>query len=1161
MSISGLIEQHVLARPEAIALTYGAPGAGGTSLGYRELSLAANRLAAHLVARGVRPGDRVATVLPAGPELVTAWLAVLRAGASYVALDPGARPGLPGGPVRAVVTSGRRAAEYAGLGAEVVALDAEAGQIAARPGALPGVAAQAQAQAQESAYLREVLALAGPDGPLRVRPGEGVGQVAAPDEDTASLEVWAALTAGARLVGLDADTVADPGRLEAALREGEVSVLLLPGADFERTARERPAAFDPLHTLAFGGPAACDPQLLRQVLHRAGSAPRLLHLYGTPAAWHEAAAPDAVCAGAPPATPPGTPVQEIVRDLFAEAAGVPRSAVHADSDFFRLGGGPAAAARLLARTREVLDADPGGGALGRAPTPALFAALVGDGPAAATGPGRAAAAGSAVLPLRLRGPLDTDALDEALKDLGRRHEALRNSRLGSAGTRLRSLAAAEHLLELMLPGDAVDLWSHAPLAAELALAYGARARGDAPRWPTAAPQGAQRALFGDAEPTAVPGSGPYAGDAEAGHLAFALDAGLHAQLAALAAEQGVTLFMLVHAALAALLTRLGAGPVVTVAAPVPARDSAALRRAVGPYGRVLALSVDASGDPAFTELLRRVRAADLAAYRDGEAALALPGGVALTVLQETAGAFAAGALTVEAAEPRLPSPTASLGLTLTERHDPEGEPAGIAGAAAFPYEAIGEAAAASLTRQLVAVLEAAVETPDSALSRLRLLPGAEPVDAVGLWSGVGRELPAVPAQSVASLFAEQVARTPGAAALGGMDYAELDARSDLLAHVLLEHEAGPGTCVVTAIASPTGFAVAALAVAKAGAACMPLDPALGLPAAVWPAVLLLDEAADRALAPVPRAVRLVRAAAADQLPAGSSWPVRAADRTRPLDPDAPVLLAHTAHATIPTAATIAIGGERLSAAAAGPGPAADAAWLVPGYPDAEAALGLLRALVGGARVHLPGPALTHGAPHEVLQWLREQGASVVLGPADDALVALARAQDTALTVSSGWPEGRLLVERTPGGRTRPAPGYRAYVLDAQLRPVAAGAVGALYIGGVGVAQGYAGLPGATGERFLPDPLAGPGDAAARMWRTGHAARVDEDGSLHVLDHPCADDPFADEFATFVVVADGAGHRALWPARVPLVAGWHETHSEDVYELCLDHLNDHLNDRF
>ncbi len=77
--------------------------------------------------------------------------------------------------------------------------------------------------------------------------------------------------------------------------------------------------------------------------------------------------------------------------------------------------------------------------------------------------------------------------------------------------------------------------------------------------------------------------------------------------------------MVVHAALAALLTRLGAGPAITVAAPVPACYSAALRLGRGPYGRVLALSADTSGDPAFTTLLRRVRAADLAAYRTGTA--------------------------------------------------------------------------------------------------------------------------------------------------------------------------------------------------------------------------------------------------------------------------------------------------------------------------------------------------------------------------------------------------------------------------------------------------------------------------------------------------------------------------------------------------------------
>jgi non-ribosomal peptide synthetase component F len=853
-----------------------------------------------------------------------------------------------------------------------------------------------------------------------------------------------------------------------------------------------------------------------------------------------------------------------VRDLFAEVLGLPRNSLDADSDFFALGGrSPGAAARLLARVRGALGADPGSRALYEAPTPALFAARLGDRPAAATGPGRVPEQ-SAVLALRLLGPLDADALAAALRDLGTRHEALRHSVLGAAGTRLRALApGTEHLLELTLPGDAVDPWSPAPLAAELARAYGARAAGRGPAWAGPAPRPAPRARFGDVEPTAAPGSAPHRPGAQYGHLRLGIDAGLHERLVRLAAEQGATLFMVVQAALAALLARLGAGPSVTVAAPVPARHGERQRSAVGPYGRVLALTVDTSGDPAFGELLRRVREAALAAYRDPEAPLAAPGGIALAVVREAAGEFVAAGLTVrpdpDPEAVRLPYPEAALALTLTERYGPSGAPAGIALSAAYPYEPTGEAAAASLTGQLLAVLEAALDAPHGVLGRMRLLPGAPTADPAAEWRGVAPELPPV-TPDVASLFADQVARTPGAPALAGMDYAELDARSDLLAHALIEHRAGPGTSVVTAIASPTGFAVAALAIAKTGAACMPLDPGQGLPASVWPAVMLLDEAADLVLPPVPRAVRLVRATDAGLLPAGSSWPVRSADRTRPLDPAGPVVLAGSDHASIPTAATVAIGGEPLVASSGG-GRAADAAWLVHGYPDAEAALGLLGALVGGAHVHLPDPTLTHGAPHELLRWLRGRGATVLLGPADDVLVALARAEDVTLTVSGGWPEGRLLIERSPGGRTRPAPGYRAYVLDAEMRPLPAGATGALYVAGVGVAQGYAGLPGATGERFLPDPLAGPEAGAARMWRTGYAARVDEDGGLHVLDHPWDEDPFADEFATFVVVGDEAGHRALWPASVPVPRGWHETHAEDVYELCLDHLNEQLNDLF
>lgn len=78
---------------------------------------------------------------------------------------------------------------------------------------------------------------------------------------------------------------------------------------------------------------------------------------------------------------------------------------------------------------------------------------------------------------------------------------------------------------------------------------------------------------------------------------------------------------------------------------------------------------------------------------------------------------------------------------------------------------------------------------------------------------------------------------------------------------------------------------------------------------------------------------------------------------------------------------------------------------------------------------------------------------------------------------------------------RPIRGSTAYLLDEALRPVPPGAAGELYTGGLGVAQGYAGDPALTAERFLPDPFsAAPG---ARMYRTGDLVRQ-RDGGLEFL---------------------------------------------------------------
>jgi amino acid adenylation domain-containing protein/non-ribosomal peptide synthase protein (TIGR01720 family) len=720
---------------------------------------------------------------------------------------------------------------------------------------------------------------------------------------------------------------------------------------------------------------------------------------------------------------------------------------------------------------------------------------------------------------------------------------------------LWEIGAEDHVLLIVIHHIAGDGWSLGPLSRDLARAYIAHRMERKPDWSALPVQYAdytlwQQQVLGSESDSASPIARqlnywkeklqglpeqldlpfdrvrPAVSTYQGGSVVLRVDAAMHERLLGLARAHHASLFMVLQAAVAALLTRLGAGSDISIGSPIAGRTDSKLEDLIGFFVNTLVLRTDTSANPTFEELLTRVRQTDLQAYAHQdlpferlveelkpERSLARHPlfQVMLTFQSERAPAISLDGLNVEAFSASGEPAKFDLAVGFRERRTADGRAAGMDGGLRYSTDLFEPQTAQALAGRLLRVLESVAADPRQRVADLPILTDEERELALYGWNQSQHDIPAT---TLPEFFELQAEKTPHALAFSGhgrsMTYLELNERANRLAHYLISRGIGPEDVVGISLPRSEETIVSILGVLKAGAAFLPID--LDYPAERR--AFMIDDARPAfVFAGEPETGLEIETFPAENPVRGTlrpSHPAYVIYTSGSTGVPKGVIITHSNVAaflkwtsTVFTSddlagviaatsicfdlsifeifATLATGGcVLLVPNAMHADSAAAQATLINTVPSAAAEL-LRSGRMPRVRVaNIAGEPL----PRTLVDGLYAYGVERVYnlyGPTED-------------TTYSTF----TLVDRNPAAMVtigKPVGSSQAYVLDENLQPVPEGVAGELYLGGAGLARGYLGRGALTAERFVAHPWGPPG---SRMYRTGDLVRRRHDGDLEYL---------------------------------------------------------------